>query len=314
MASRDFLPAYLKTRNKGGLESKIADAWDRLKSCSLCPRECAVNRLENQKGFCRSGLHPIISSYSPHFGEERPLVGRHGSGTIFFTHCNLGCSFCQNYDISHGGLGREISCQRLAQIMLELQRLGCHNINFVSPTHFVPQILRALHFAIAMGLSIPLVYNTGGYDSLDTLKLLDGVFDIYMPDLKFMDSSIAHSLTQAADYPEMAKKALKEMFRQVGDLNLDEQGIAFRGLLIRHLVLPENMAGTEEAMRFVAENISPQAYVNIMDQYYPCGDIPSGSPLQRRITKQEFDAAVRSALAAGLSRLDKREKTHLIWW
>lgn len=309
-----FLPAYLRTQQKGNLEAKIEESWQRLKSCSLCPRECAVNRQKNERGFCSSGLLPKISSYSPHFGEERPLVGRHGSGTIFLAHCNLGCSFCQNYDISHGGVGHEISCERLAQIMLELQRLGCLNINFVSPTHFVPQILKALNSAIAMGLAIPLVYNTGGYDSVDTLKLLDGVFDIYMPDFKFMDGSIAQICSQAPDYPDLAKKALKEMHRQVGDLSIDEEGIARRGLLIRHLVLPEDMAGTREAMRFIAKDISLNTYVNIMDQYYPCGNPPLGSALERRLSREEFDTAVRDANEAGLFRLDKKEKARLKWW
>jgi len=314
MPANHIQPAYLRSQQRGELEARIEESWQRLKSCSLCPRECAVNRQEDERGFCSSGLLPKISSYSPHFGEERPLVGRHGSGTIFFTHCNLGCSFCQNYDISHGGMGSEISCERLAQIMLELQRLDCLNINFVSPTHFVPQILKALSSAIAMGLTIPLVYNTGGYDSVDTLKLLDGIFDIYMPDFKFMDGSIAQNCSQAFDYPEVAKKALKEMFRQVGDLSIDKEGIARRGLLIRHLVLPEDMAGTQEAMRFIAKDISLNTYVNIMDQYYPCGNTPLGSPLKRRLSREEFDAAVRDARAAGLFRLDKREKTRLNWW
>ena len=309
MPTESHPPAYLQTHREGALDTKIEDAFDRLKSCSICPRQCAVNRLADERGFCSSGFLPAVSSHSPHFGEERPLVGRYGSGTIFFTHCNLGCSFCQNYGISHAGRGREISCQDLAQIMIELQRSGCHNINFVSPSHFVPQILKSLPPAISMGLSVPLVYNTGGYDSLDTLHLLDGIIDIYMPDFKYMDSSVAQVYSKAPDYPEMAKKALKEMFRQVGDLVFDHEGIARRGLLIRHLVLPERLAGTEEAMHFIAQNLSPDSYVNIMDQYYPCGDLPAGSPLSRRITQQEFEAAIEAARKAGLSRLDKRGKT-----
>lgn len=312
MPTNIFLPAYLKIK-QAELKTRIEESWLRLKSCSLCPRECGVNRLEDKRGFCSSGRNPLISSFSPHFGEEDPLAGRNGSGTIFFTHCNLGCSFCQNYDISHGGQGREVSFERLARIMMELQGAGCHNINLVTPTHFVPQILRSLAAAAAMGLSIPLVYNTGGYDSVNTLRLLDGIVDIFMPDLKFMDGSVAQEYSLAPDYPEMAKNALKEMHRQVGDLFVDEQNIARRGLLVRHLVLPADSAGTREAMRFIAECLSPNTYVNVMDQYTPRGRIPPGSPLERRISRQEYEEAVRCAHEAGLYRLDKKDKVRLIW-
>jgi putative pyruvate formate lyase activating enzyme len=314
MSAKDFQPSYIQTHKNGELDKRIDAAFQKLESCSVCPRNCGVNRLQEEKGTCSSGLLPEVSSFSPHFGEERPLVGSHGSGTIFLTHCNLGCSFCQNYDISHQDTGRKISYESLAKFMLELQARGCHNINFVSPTHFVPQILRALSYAIEWGLSVPLVYNTGGYDSLDTLKLLDGVFDIYMPDFKYTDTRAAEQYSQAADYPVVVQKALKEMFRQVGDLSMDEEGIALRGLLVRHLVLPDGLAGTEEAMRFLAQEISPNTYVNIMDQYYPCGDIPPGSSLNRRITHDEFNTAIETAKKAGLTRLDKREKLRLIWW
>ncbi len=304
VAQKGFLPAYLKTHREGKLADKIARAQELLESCSVCPRDCKVDRVAGERGYCRAGFLPKVSSSSPHFGEEQPLVGFYGSGTIFFTHCNLGCSFCQNYSISHLDEGKEISIDRLSRMMVALQSLGCHNINFVSPTHYVPQILAALPNAIASGLSVPLVYNTGGYDAMETLKLLDGVVDIYMPDFKYSSEEVAEEYSQARDYPQVAKKAIKEMFRQVGDLVMDERGIALRGLLIRHLVLPSGLAGTQDVMRFLAQEISKNTYVNIMAQYYPCGDIKPGSPLYRRITKLEYNQAIAIAKKAGITRLD----------
>lgn len=312
MALQEFRPVYLKTYENGEFEKKINLAFQKLENCSICPRNCGINRLKSEKGICSSGYLPKVSSFSPHFGEEQPLVGHRGSGTIFLNHCNLGCSFCQNYDISHGGMGTEMSFEQFAKIILKLQTLGCHNINFVSPTHFVPQILKAVFLAIEKGLSVPLVYNTGGYDSVETIRLLDGVFDIYMPDYKFTDKETAERFSKAADYPEIVKKALKEMFRQVGDLLVDSEGIAFRGLLVRHLVLPDGLAGTEEAMFFLAQNISPNTYVNIMDQYYPCGNVSSKSPIGRRIFYDEFNAAIAAARTVGITRLDRREKHRLV--
>jgi len=312
MALQEFRPVYLKTYENGEFEKKINLTFQKLENCSICPRNCGVNRLKSEKGICSSGYLPKVSSFSPHFGEEQPLVGHRGSGTIFLTHCNLGCSFCQNYDISHEGMGTEMSFEQFAKIILKLQTLGCHNINFVSPTHFIPQILKAVFLAIEKGLSVPLVYNTGGYDSVETIRLLDGVFDIYMPDYKFTDTETAERFSKAPDYPEIVKKALKEMFRQVGDLTMDSEGIAFRGLLVRHLVLPDGLAGTEEAMFFLAQNISPNTYVNIMDQYYPCGNVSSKSPIGRRISFDEFNAAVAAARTAGITRLDRREKHRLV--
>jgi len=313
MVQKNFEPVYLKTYRQGLFPAKIEKAYLMLEKCTICPRQCKVNRLQQELGFCRSGLLPEVSSYFPHFGEEKPLVGFHGSGTIFFTHCNLRCIFCQNYDISHLGQGSQISLEKLAQMMLELQKMGCHNINLVSPTHYVPQILKALLLAIEKGLTIPLVYNTGGYDSFSTLKLLEGVIDIYMPDFKYSQSQVAAQYSKAADYPQVAKLALKEMHRQVGDLVLDEEGIARRGLLVRHLVLPHNLAGTAKIIKFLASQISPNTYVNIMDQYHPCGQVEAGSPLARRITPQEYEQALAAAREAGLTRLDKREKFRLIW-
>ena len=306
MRREAFRPAYLKTYEEGLFAERVRQAFLLLERCTVCPRKCSLDRTRGEKGFCRAGDVPEISSYGPHFGEEKPLVGRHGSGTIFMTYCNLGCVFCQNYTISRLGEGVEISYEKFSGIMVELQRRGCHNINFVSPTHFVPLILKALPRAIEMGLSVPLVYNTGGYDSLEALKLLDGIFDIYMPDFKYTRGDIAEKYSQAPDYPGVVQAALKEMHRQTGDLVMDEQGIALRGLLVRHLVLPENLAGTREAMRFLAAEISRNTYVNIMDQYHPRGDIiPPGSPLGRRITRQEFREAIRAAKEEGITRIDR---------
>ncbi len=314
MPKENFVPAYRKAYEKGLFPDIIQKAKDMLESCTVCPRDCGVDRTQDEKGFCEAGYLPEVSSYAPHFGEESPLVGHQGSGTIFLTHCNLGCLFCQNYSISHAGEGRKIPIQKLAKVMVELQRLGCHNINFVSPTHFVPQILESLPQAIGMGLDVPLVYNTGGYDSVETLRLLDGVFDIYMPDFKYTKWEISEKYSQAPDYPLIAKQAIKEMFRQVGDLQIDEQGIAFCGLLVRHLVLPAGLAGTRDAMRFLATELSQNTYVNIMDQYYPCGNIPLDSPLRRRITSEEYNESIAIAKEEGITRLDKREKLRSVWF
>jgi putative pyruvate formate lyase activating enzyme len=314
MPKENFVPAYRKGYEKGLFPDIAQKAHDMLESCTVCPRDCAVDRTQDEKGFCEAGYLPEVSSYAPHFGEESPLVGRQGSGTIFLTHCNLRCLFCQNYSISHAGEGRKIPIQKLAKVMVELQRLGCHNINFVSPTHFVPQILESLPQAIEMGLDVPLVYNTGGYDSVETLRLLDGIFDIYMPDFKYSNGEISEKYSHASDYPIIAKHAIKEMFRQVGDLQIDEQGVAIRGLLVRHLVLPAGLAGTRDVMRFLATEISQNTYVNIMDQYYPCGNIPLDSPLRRRITAEEYNEAIAIAKEEGITRLDKREKLRLVWF
>ncbi len=306
MNGERFKPAYLRTYEQGLFPERIRKALRLLEKCTVCPRKCGVDRPGGDKGFCRAGGLPEISSCGPHFGEERPLVGRNGSGTIFMTYCNLGCIFCQNYSISRLGEGYAISFEEFSRIMVELQTQGCHNINFVSPSHFVPQILQSLPQAIDRGLSVPLIYNTGGYDSVETLRLLDGIFDIYMPDFKYARSDVAEKYSQAPDYSAVARAALKEMHRQVGDLVLDERGIAQRGLVVRHLVLPEGLAGTRETMHFLATEISKDTYVNIMDQYHPCGNlIPPSSPLARRIGRDEFREAVRIAKEEGLTRLDR---------
>ncbi|HXX56791.1 MAG TPA: radical SAM protein [Thermodesulfovibrionales bacterium] len=263
-----------------------------------------MDRTGGERGFCRVLDKPLVSSWGPHFGEERPLVGRFGSGTIFFSRCNLGCLFCQNWTISHQGEGTELSIDKLAGIMMELQDMGCHNINFVTPTHQMPMMLEALTAAKGEGLKLPIVYNCGGYESLQALEILDGIVDIYMPDLKYADTLLSLKYSGAEGYPEAAKTAIKEMHRQVGDLILDERGIAVRGLLVRHLVLPENMAGTDEVVRFLSQDISPDTYLNIMDQYHPCYRAKENPPLDRRITGSEYRTAITLAVKAGIKRLD----------
>jgi len=307
-----FEPAYIETFKKGLLKKKIKTAGKILKFCKLCPRECGVDRLAGQTGVCNTGEKAFVSSYHPHFGEEAPLVGAGGSGTIFFTHCNLLCLFCQNYDISHEGCGEEVTSEQLAKNMLHLQDIGCHNINFVTPSHVVPQILSAVSLAVENGLNVPLIYNTGGYDSIETLKLLEGVFDIYMPDFKFWSPKIAEAACKAKDYPEIARNALIEMHRQVGDLVLDEYGIAMRGLLIRHLVLPKGLAGTRNIMKFIANGISPNSYVNIMAQYRPCGRAAEIEELSTRLKPEDFQTAYQAAIEEGITRLDKPKRVFVI--
>ncbi|MFZ6016302.1 MAG: radical SAM protein [Nitrospirota bacterium] len=298
-----FTPSYLLLP-PGVFSDKVREAEEILKSCTLCPRSCGVDRTSGERGFCETGDKPFISSWGPHFGEERPLVGRFGSGTIFFSSCNLGCIFCQNYTISHLREGSEISFEKLAEIMLALQRGGCHNINLVTPTHQMPMILRAIQIASERGLSLPIVYNCGGYESLHSIELLEGVVDIYMPDFKYSDPEMASRYSDARDYPEAVMIAIKEMHRQVGDLIMDERGIALRGLLVRHLVLPEGIAGTAGVVRFIAEEISKNTYINIMDQYHPCFKAFDNPPINRRTTEREYRDAIRMAIDAGLTRID----------
>jgi len=298
-------PVYLQSHRNGLLRRKAEHAFERLSSCTLCPRMCRVDRLAGETGVCKTGQLAFVSSFNPHFGEEAPLVGEHGSGTIFFTHCNLLCLFCQNFDISHEGIGQEVSAEQLAGIMMALQRQGCHNINFVTPSHVVPQLLAALEIAVADGLNVPLVYNSGGYDRPETLGLLDGVMDIYMPDFKFWDPEVARKACNAPDYPEVARQALIEMHRQVGDLVLDESGIARRGLLVRHLVMPRGMAGTRQVMRFIARNLSPRTYVNVMSQYRPCGRAEEVPGLGTPLSPAGYRRAVDEAAEEGLTRLDR---------
>lgn len=282
------------------IKSRAKSLRDMLKSCVICPRNCHVNRIAGELGECRIGPDPVVSSFGPHFGEEPPLVGRHGSGTIFFTGCNLHCVFCQNYEISQLRRGETIDSRRLAEIMIHLQDIGCHNINLVTPTHQVPAIVEGLVQAVPMGLTIPIVYNSGGYDSVETLRLLDGIIDIYMPDMKYGDNTVGLRLSGVPDYWDRSREAVREMHRQVGDLEIEE--IAIRGLLVRHLVLPNGLAGTENVVRFIAGEISNRTYVNIMDQYRPCYLAFEDPDICRPITREEFDEAIRMAVSAGLSR------------
>ncbi len=296
--------AYQKLHQVGELRERGQRAISILESCQLCGRGCGVNRLAGEIGGCRLSRQVLVSSYGPHFGEEAPLVGRHGSGAIFFTYCNLRCLFCQNYSISQLGEGEVVSKEKLAGMMLSLQEMGCHNINLVSPTHVVPQILEALEVAVGRGLSLPLVYNTGGYDSLETLRLLDGVIDIYMPDVKYSDERVAGQISGIEGYPAVNRAALEEMRRQVGDLEVDERGIATRGLLVRHLVLPYGLAGTDEVMSFLAQEISRSTYLNLMAQYHPDYKAFQIPQLSRPLLKREFLEAVALAYEHGLERLD----------
>ncbi|MCL6589350.1 MAG: radical SAM protein [Firmicutes bacterium] len=274
-----------------------------LSRCDLCGHHCGTGRLYGGRGACRVGDSVLVSSYGPHFGEEEVLVGRYGSGTIFFSGCNLQCVFCQNWEISHEREGRVVTLEELGEIMLELQEKRCHNLNLVTPTPYLPGILAALEIATARGLNLPLVYNCGGYESTAALKLLDGIVDIYMPDVKFASQETARRLTGAKEYFTVAKAALKEMRRQVGDLELDEYGLARRGLMVRHLVLPGGLSGTEEVVQFLAREISPDTYINIMDQYYPAFQAKEFPPLDRRLRREEYEAAIIAARAAGLRRL-----------
>jgi len=296
-------PAYRALLPNEELARRAETAGKMLERCCLCPRACGVDRLADERGECNTGRRAVVSSAHLHFGEEPPLVGWGGSGTIFFTNCNMHCQYCQNYDISQLGKGAEVETAELADIMLQLQQAGAHNINLVTPSHVVPQILAAVNQAAAAGLRIPLVYNTGGYDALPTLRLLDGVVDIYMPDAKYADEEIAHQLSQVAHYPQVNQQALCEMHRQVGDLVVDAQGIARRGLIVRHLVLPENLAGTRQVMRFLAEKLSPDTYVNVMAQYRPYYHAHDFAALRRRITQDDYQQAVATALSFGLHRL-----------
>jgi len=299
-------PAYRSLFESGELSERADRAYSFLSSCTVCPRKCGVNRLDDEKGFCRTGLPPVVSSYGPHFGEEPPLVGTGGSGTIFVTHCNLACRFCQNSDISQCGQGNEITPDELAAIMIRLQDGGCHNINIVTPSHIVPQLIRAIGIAAGRGLTVPIVYNSGGYDSVATLRLLDGIVDIYMPDAKYGSNAIGADLSCAPDYVDIMKAAIREMHQQVGDLVI-ENSIAVRGLLVRHLVLPENLSGSDLLLPWIAEEISRETYVNIMDQYHPAwkvsgrGEEPYPA-LRRGITADEYARAIRIARDAGLHR------------
>ena len=291
----------ISTISETELQKRVEAAYGLLEACRVCPRECGVNRLKNDKlGFCRSGLNPVISSVSPHHGEEPPLSGTKGSGTIFLTNCNLRCAYCQNYPISQLGNGTERTPGELACQMVWLQEQGCHNLNLVTPTHFMPQILKALGVARERGFNLPIVYNTSGYESLEALRLLDGIVDIYLPDMRYSDDSVARTYSAAPHYPEINRAAVKEMFRQVGNLVLDEDGIATRGLIVRHLVLPNGLSGTEGVMKFLAEEISKDVYISLMSQYFPAYKAHEFSKLSRRITSEEYEEAYHIMQKYGL--------------
>jgi putative pyruvate formate lyase activating enzyme len=306
--NRSSPAAYLALFESGELRQRVEVAREMLRSCTACPRNCRVDRLADKYAVCRTGRYATVSSHFAHFGEEDCLKGWKGSGTIFFSGCNLRCVFCQNFDISWRLQGAPAPPEKLARMMLDLQRQGCHNINFVTPEHVVPQIIEALPLAIEAGLSVPLVYNTSAYDSMESLALMDGIVDIYMPDFKYWDGEMARKYSRAPDYPEVARRTIKEMHRQVGDLVLDENGLARRGLLIRHLVMPDHIAGTSEVARWIARELSPSTYVNIMPQYYPTGKVSPHefAEINRRITPIEYESALDAAWQAGLKRLDPR--------
>ena len=303
-----FRPAYLSLWQSGELAGRVELALSKLGDCVLCPRDCHADRLADKFAVCRSGRYVRVSSYFPHFGEEDCLRGTRGSGTIFFSGCNLRCVFCQNFEVSWQVEGEITSPAKLGAMMLELQARGCHNINLVTPEHVVPQILEALLTAVEGGLRLPLVYNTSAYDSLDSLKLMNGVVDIYMPDFKFWNPEMARHYIRAPNYPEAARRAIKEMHRQVGPLVLDETGLALRGLLLRHLVMPGNIAGTRQIVHWIARELGPDTYVNVMPQYYPAGKVSNEehAEINRSITLEEFQEVLEIASEAGLRHLDNR--------
>ncbi len=293
-------PSYLKLYETGELKERVQRAKELLKGCKVCPRGCPVDRTEGEKGFCKTGNEIYVASFFPHLGEEFPIRGYNGSGTIFFSYCNLGCVYCQNYEVSHLGEGKNVSTEELAAIMLYLQEEGCHNINWVTPSHIVPQLLESLYIAVKKGLKIPVVYNTSSYDSLESLKLLDGVVNIYLADLKYLKEKYGRKYSKVKGYPEVAKQAIKEMFRQVGNLKVDERGIAYKGLLVRHLALPNDISTTKEVLNFL-KSVSPDIYVNIMPQYYPYYKAFNYPELSRKIRIEEYFKALDYAEKIGLN-------------
>jgi putative pyruvate formate lyase activating enzyme len=284
------------------IKERIEKANSILEKCIVCPRECKVNRLKGETGFCGIGKNAKVASYNIHYGEEPPISGTKGSGTIFFSGCNLRCRYCQNFPISQLRHGKEVSAPELADMMLHLQSQGCHNVNLVTPSHVIPQIIQALAFAWEKGFTLPLVYNTSGYDSLQSLKLLDGIIDIYLPDMRYSDNAIARELSSVDDYREKNRTAIKEMYRQVGNLLTDDEGIAQKGLIIRHLILPGNLAGSESTFQFIKQEISENTYLSLMDQYFPSFSAGECVLIDRKITPEEYESAVESFFESGLSR------------
>jgi len=313
--SEDFEPAYMELFRTGELYRRSREAIRLLQNCKVCPRDCEVNRLENEMALCKTGRHAIVSSAFPHFGEEDCLRDTNGSGTIFFSMCNLKCVFCQNHDISQEGEGVEVTPEQLALTMVDLQKQGCHNINFVTPEHVVPQILEALPLTVQLGLRIPLVYNTGAYDSMDSMRLMDGVVDIYMPDFKYWSADLAKKYLIAKDYPDAARQVIGEMHRQVGDLVFDENGLARRGVLVRYLVMPDAVKDAHHIMRHLAQEVSPHTYINVMSQYRPAGKVGTEKypEINRKITHEEVEATITVAQKEGLYRFDSRESMYKIF-
>lgn len=295
-----MIPSYIKTYNSGRLKEIADQAMNLLASCVICPRKCKVNRLKDEKGFCKTGALPIVFSHMAHHGEEPPISGSRGSGTIFFSHCNMACLYCQNYEFSQKGGGKESTPEELAAIMIELQDSGCHNINFVTPTHVMPQILKALLIAIPKGLHIPLVYNTSGYELPEMIKMLEGIFDIYLPDLRYADEKYALQYSAAPDYPACSQNSVKEMHRQAGVAQFDKYGIIEKGVIIRRLVLPDNIAGTEKIMKFIAEELSKDTYISLMSQYTPYYKAKDDAKLSRRLSFEEYEKAQQSMQSYGL--------------
>lgn len=288
-------PSYLQLYASGELTRRVGCAYEALNHCTLCPRRCGINRLAGDKGYCQAGAEPVVASWTAHPWEEPPISGTQGSGTIFFTHCTARCLFCQNYPISQLGVGRQVTVERLAEMMLELQARGCHNINLVTATHFVPQVLSALTIAIEHGLHLPLVYNSSGYEAIETLQLLEGVVDIYLPDAKYADDTAARRLSGFRGYVEANRAALREMYRQVGkDLLLDEHGLAVSGLIIRHMVLPQGLAGTREVLGWIVDELSPAIHISLMSQYFPAHKAIGHPHLGRRITDEEYLEALEA--------------------
>jgi putative pyruvate formate lyase activating enzyme len=307
--SKTFEPAYLSLYRSGALEERVQKALSGLAKCHVCPRNCGNNRQKNERAVCKTGRRALVSSAFPHFGEEECLRGWNGSGTIFFSMCNLRCVFCQNFDISQRRSGVEVSAKQLAGMMLELENRGCHNINLVTPEHVVPQALEGVLIAASQGLRLPIVYNTSAYDSMESLRLLDGVVDIYMPDFKMWDERLSLRYLKAKDYPQAARRAIREMHRQVGVLKMDERGLAKRGVLVRHLIMPGEVAGSEQIMRFLSGEISPDTFINIMDQYHPSNKVGGDKyqEINRRITSREIRDVLDSARKVDLWRFDERQ-------
>jgi putative pyruvate formate lyase activating enzyme len=294
-------PRYLETHNHGNLDKVIEKTFRLLEQCCICPRRCKVNRIKEEQGFCKTGLKPKVTSFLPHHGEEPPISGKRGSGTIFFSGCNMACVYCQNYEFSQLGQGREIDFQTLADFMLQLQDMGCHNINLVTPTHVLPQILKSLSIAVKGGLKLPIVYNTGGYELPEIIKLLDGIIDIYLPDMRYADAESAVKYSSAADYPKYNQGTVKEMYRQVGEVEVDAEGIIKKGLIVRHLILPHHLSGTDKLMRFISTEISKDTYISLMSQYTPYFKAPEFKELSQRITYKEYEDAKDIMYKCGLS-------------